>query len=144
MSLPGLWMFWQADRHQPEPPQSAPATIETDLAMTRANLGAMRAYAEAGFSVIGEIDAVGDRLRLVQEVLGDLKPFLVVLEASPTTLEGRPRPGTDPAFVSWHARHVDWGSIPADLHISTDGVGVERTADRVRTAWEKARGPSGP
>ena len=141
--LPGRWLFWEADRRQPEPPPSGPATVEMDLAMTRANLAAMNAYVGEGFSVIGEVDIAGNRRPLVEQVLGHRQPFIVVLDVSATTVEARERPGHDPAFASWHARHTDWSALPADLHVSTEGPSVEAVTETIRAAWMGAVSTAG-
>jgi chloramphenicol 3-O-phosphotransferase len=135
--LGGRWLFWEGDKMQP-PVLWPGATVADDIAMTRANLRAIRAYVESGFSVIAELDVAGDRRALADEILGELRPYFVVLEAAPETLLARARrrcrsegSPVDPDWVAWHATHLDWSTVRADLHLATDDVSPERAAGAI-------------
>ncbi len=135
--LVGRWLFLEIDRMQP-PVLWPDATVADERAMTTANLRAIRAYVDSGFSVIAEMDVTRDRWGLADEILGDLNPYFVVLEAGPETLLVRARhrfqsagpahPYPHPAWVAWHATHIDWSTARADLHIAVDDLAPEQAA----------------
>lgn len=123
--LPGTWLFYEVDRCQPTVSALAGmATAANDLAMTRANLRAARAYLDEGFSLIIEMDVSGERRPLVDEIFADVTIRVVVLVCTAETVVGRLHPkGPGDTDLQWALRQrqsYDWESLPADLVVHTD------------------------
>lgn len=135
--LEGRWAFWEVDRAQPHAAPQPGATVEDDLAMSRANLRALRAYLETGLSVIGEMDVLGRRQPLLDEVLGEFQPFLVVLYARREVLleRGRSRGTVLLDFVEWHGSRPVWETADCHLRLSTDDRSAKDTAEAIRAAY---------
>lgn len=119
------WLFFEVDRTQPRlPPFDELVTIANEQRMVAANLRAARAYVDAGFNLLIEVDITDEwRQQMVAEVFVGVEHGTVALTAELTTIEMRAqeRATVDVAWALGHAQRRDWAAY-ADL--------VERTDDR--------------
>jgi chloramphenicol 3-O-phosphotransferase len=123
--LGGGWLFWEADSCQPlltaVVDERTAAGLE--MAMTRANLGAIRSYAAAGFDVLAELAvSFPERAAAVAEHLGDLDVAVVLLIADREAVLARigQRSGsTDPGWAARYFDACDWSASPSDFMVDT-------------------------
>lgn len=137
--LPGIWLRWEVDRAQPKasgplidllPPAEL---IGTQDRMLRANLTAVRAYVEQGWSVIAEIGIFDDDLEIVRSVWDGHNVRVAALVASYETTcqhvraDGRTRPAHLSSYESFIARTPTW----ADVIVSADNASVDQLAAQI-------------
>lgn len=139
-ALPGLWLVWKADRAQPLfPLVEEHQTIENEGRLTEANLRALRAYLDLGFSTIAEIDLWDDdRLSAAHRTLGHLNPLTIELRCGLAELERRERARgtTSPGFA--RTQLEEWNlSIPADLVLDSELKNPSELAQEV-VSWLKS------
>lgn len=145
--LPDPWLFYEVDRCQPRTSPKEPPGFDIDDAerrMSRAILRAAHAYVAEGFDGIIELDLADEhRQRCLAEVFVNVAVFRVVLTCSPEVQRQRLASRVGPVPAEWARKHLmstDWGSVPADLVVVTDGQTVQETTaeivDRLRSrSW---------
>ncbi|MGI8807333.1 MAG: phosphotransferase-like protein [Acidimicrobiales bacterium] len=123
------WLFFESDRCQPGlPARRELATTENDRAMTLANVRAVRAYVDAGFRILAELDVADDVGRLaVHQELGSRSRSLV-LACSVETAVHRASTRSPPVsldFVRAHAAGRDWEAANSDHVERTDARALD-------------------
>lgn len=123
------WLLWQADRCQPRT-GALPASLSHEEAlrlearMFAANLGAIAAYLQNGWSVVAELAVMSPSDAAAVHAIAPGRSAIVQLDCSPETLSShlseRETPVPDAWATDFYKAWVDVG-LPAAIKINVDG-----------------------